>query len=218
MDWLDLLAFQGTLKSQPSTKDKTKKRPRLKRSKTVFIPREPDHLCRTSAEIYQKAARINVNLLTALYKIHIKINYILADTDKRIPKKSLLTLAKDLGKETARRLSDNYTSYSSQKSKENISFFYHRVRHKFQLLPPSRNYPGVPRWNFKLVPVHRELRDQERGILLQLVGGRFNEKGNLPGLSLVVEKPNRSLHLLAWVLSFYGDLNEVKLYEQSKFQ
>ena len=36
--------------------------------------------------------------------------YILADTDKRIPKKSLLILAKDLGKETVqRRLSDNYT-------------------------------------------------------------------------------------------------------------
>ena len=110
MDWLDLLAVQGTLRSQPNTKDKTEKRPRLKRSKTVFIPREPDHLCRTSVEIYQKAVRINVNISTALYEIHIKINYILADTDKRIPKKSLLILAKDLGKETVqRRLSDNYT-------------------------------------------------------------------------------------------------------------
>ena len=108
---------------QPSTKDKTKKRPRLKGSKPVFIPRELDHLCRTSVEIYQKAARINVNLLTAVYEIHMKINHILADTDKRTPEKSLLTLAKDLGKETARRrFSDNYTPYSSQKSKEKQLF------------------------------------------------------------------------------------------------
>ena len=75
-------------------------------------------------------------------------------------------------------------------------------------------FPGeILNWS-----LYRELRGQERGRLLQLVGGRFNEKGNLPGLSLVVEKPSRSPHLLVCVLGLYGDLNGVKLYVQSRFQ
>ena len=131
---------------------------------------------------------------------------------KEPPRKACSLQPKTWGK---RQLEGDFLTIThhtpAKNQRKNSSFFDHRVRHKFQLLPPASNYPGDPRWNFKLAPVHRE-REQERGRLLQLVGGRFNKKQNLPGLSLVVEKPNRSPHLFAWVLSLYRGLNGVKLY------